>query len=56
MGKGRSSRNGYDAGVGGTRRGGAKQRKDCEEKGVENLDCEQSGNKRKCECEEQVNE
>jgi hypothetical protein len=43
-----------DAGVGGTRRGGAKQREDGEERGVKDSDYEQTGKKRKCE--EPVNE
>jgi hypothetical protein len=45
---------GCDAGVGGTRRGGAKQRKGCEERGGKDSDCEQTGKERKCE--ELVNE
>jgi hypothetical protein len=44
-----------DAGVGGTQRGGAKRRGDCEEWDVKESDCEQYGGKRR-RCEELVNE
>jgi hypothetical protein len=54
-GRKRAPTDGCDAGVGGARRGGAKQREDdCEERGVKDSDCEQTGRKRKCE--ELVNE